>query len=119
MMHSHIKPLPEPAVGERRMWCAVLAAVIEDYRKEYAAAVKRDAKGVHKHPLPGNILKDVQAYFVSRDGRFVCANAGFDDLSINLVLRRVKGEGEAGNASVGRWNGGHERFSPGRRVSTA
>ncbi|RMC33748.1 hypothetical protein C9E81_15710 [Paracoccus alkanivorans] len=106
MHHRPIDHIPEPAVGERRMWCAVLGAVIEDYRKEYAAAVRRQKKGELKGPTPEMIIADVRRYFASRDAREVCLNAGFDELQVEMVLKRVLGVDAETMPVAGRWNGG-------------
>lgn len=106
MMHRPVDHIPEPAHGERRMWCAVLGAVIEEYRKEYAAALKRERQGHKKNPTPEMIIASVHRYFASRDGRFVCSNAGFDDLQVELVIKRVLGD--AVMNKPGRWNGGRK-----------
>lgn len=60
--------------GERKMWSAVLIAVLSDYNLAYnkRVLVKGDADP---------ILADARRYFQSRDGRIVASCAG---LEINL-----------------------------------
>lgn len=75
---------PASAFSERRVWAAVLLAVIEDYRCEYRAAVERTS-----YPRSEGIITDLRYYFASRNGRMVCALAGFEDLCVELVIQRI------------------------------
>lgn len=87
------------------MWSAVLAAVIEDFRKDHESAISRMRRGINKPPYADQVIREARIYFAGRDARIVCSNAGFDDLRIDLVLKRITG----GAASRdGRWSEGRE-----------
>lgn len=57
-----------------RLWRAVLAHVLRDYRRQWLAARKD-----HANPARADRVVDhARSYFRSRDGREVCSLAGLD-----------------------------------------